>query len=60
MKLDFVAFKKYYEHQSLVLINFFSCPLLFSFYRCSFDPVNGGEMIQQEYVRFLKNENKPR
>ncbi|KAK1392877.1 Autophagy-related protein 18c [Heracleum sosnowskyi] len=31
-----------------------------SFYRCSFDPVNGGEMIQQEYVRFLKNENRQR
>ncbi|XP_010922804.1 autophagy-related protein 18c [Elaeis guineensis] len=25
-----------------------------SFYRCSFDPVNGGEMVQQEYIRFLK------
>ncbi|KAK1320804.1 Autophagy-related protein 18d [Acorus calamus] len=25
-----------------------------SFYRCSFDLVNGGEMLQQEYVRFLK------
>ncbi|TYI29273.1 hypothetical protein ES332_A05G305100v1 [Gossypium tomentosum] len=25
-----------------------------SFYRCSFDPVHGGEMLQQEYVRFLK------
>ncbi|KAL5711565.1 Autophagy-related protein 18d [Ranunculus cassubicifolius] len=25
-----------------------------SFYRCSFDAVNGGEMTQQEYVRFLK------
>ncbi|KAF2591859.1 hypothetical protein F2Q70_00040988, partial [Brassica cretica] len=25
-----------------------------SFYRCSFDPVNGGEMTQLEYVRFLK------
>ncbi|KAF8102054.1 hypothetical protein N665_0201s0343 [Sinapis alba] len=27
-----------------------------SFYRCSFDPVNGGEMTQLEYVRFLKPE----
>ncbi|XP_041992818.1 autophagy-related protein 18d-like isoform X3 [Salvia splendens] len=27
-----------------------------SFYRCSFDPVNGGEMVKQEYVRFLKAE----
>ncbi|XP_042067573.1 autophagy-related protein 18d-like isoform X2 [Salvia splendens] len=27
-----------------------------SFYRCSFDPVNGGEMVKQEYVRFLKTE----
>ncbi|WOH06856.1 hypothetical protein DCAR_0626285 [Daucus carota subsp. sativus] len=31
-----------------------------SFYRCSFDPVNGGEMVQQEYVRFLKNESRQR
>lgn len=31
-----------------------------SFYRCSFDPVKGGEMVQQEYVRFLKTENRPR
>ncbi|KAK9084022.1 hypothetical protein Scep_030493 [Stephania cephalantha] len=29
-----------------------------SFYRCSFDPVNGGEMLQQEYVRFLKSDNR--
>lgn len=29
-----------------------------SFYRCSFDPVNGGEMVQQEYVRFLKSSNR--
>ncbi|KAL6532984.1 Autophagy-related protein 18d [Orobanche minor] len=27
-----------------------------SFYRCSFDPVNGGEMVQQEYISFLKPE----
>lgn len=25
-----------------------------SFYKCSFDQVNGGEMLQKEYVRFLK------
>lgn len=25
-----------------------------SFYRCSFDPVNGGEMVLDEYFRFLK------
>ncbi|GFY83544.1 autophagy 18 D-like protein [Actinidia rufa] len=31
-----------------------------SFYRCSFDPVNGGEMLQQEYVRFLKPDNRPK
>lgn len=30
-----------------------------SFYRCSFDPVHGGEMLQQEYVRFLKTESRP-
>ncbi|KAI7754868.1 hypothetical protein M8C21_032032 [Ambrosia artemisiifolia] len=26
--------------------------------RCAFDPVNGGEMVQHEYVRFLKTELK--
>ncbi|CAK9168754.1 unnamed protein product [Ilex paraguariensis] len=31
-----------------------------SFYGCSFDPVNGGEMVQQEYVRFLKTDSRPR
>ncbi|PSS34399.1 Autophagy-related protein like [Actinidia chinensis var. chinensis] len=31
-----------------------------SFYRCSFDPVNGREMLQQEYVRFLKTDNRPK
>ncbi|CAN0877123.1 Autophagy-related protein 18c [Linum grandiflorum] len=32
-----------------------------SFYRCRFDPVNGGEMVQQEYVRFLKTDShRPR
>lgn len=31
-----------------------------SFYRCSFDPVHGGEMLQQEYVRFLKTVSRPR
>ncbi|KAH7855696.1 hypothetical protein Vadar_027792 [Vaccinium darrowii] len=31
-----------------------------SFYRCSFDPVNGGQMLQQEYVRFLKTDNRPK
>ncbi|XWS65640.1 hypothetical protein CRYUN_Cryun05aG0131400 [Craigia yunnanensis] len=31
-----------------------------SFYRCSFDPVHGGEMLQQEYVRFLKTDSRPR
>ncbi|CAJ1974526.1 unnamed protein product [Sphenostylis stenocarpa] len=30
-----------------------------SFYRCSFDIVHGGEMVRQEYVRFLKFENMP-
>lgn len=30
-----------------------------SFYRCSFDTVNGGEMSQQEYVRFLKTDHRP-
>ncbi|XAR66060.1 hypothetical protein NMG60_11012115 [Bertholletia excelsa] len=29
-----------------------------SFYRCSFDPVNGGQMLQQEYVRFLKTDGR--
>jgi hypothetical protein len=27
-----------------------------SFYRCQFDPVNGGEMTQLEYHNFLKPE----
>ncbi|XP_044507293.1 autophagy-related protein 18c-like [Mangifera indica] len=31
-----------------------------SFYRCSFDPVNGGQMLQQEYVLFLKTDSRPR
>ncbi|KAG2724035.1 hypothetical protein I3760_02G199800 [Carya illinoinensis] len=31
-----------------------------SFYRCRFDPVHGGEMLQQEYVRFLKTESRLR
>uniref|UniRef100_A0A5B7B8B4 Putative WD repeat domain phosphoinositide-interacting protein 3 n=1 Tax=Davidia involucrata TaxID=16924 RepID=A0A5B7B8B4_DAVIN len=31
-----------------------------SFYRCSFDSVNGGEMVQQEYVRFLKTDSRPK
>ncbi|KAL7147641.1 hypothetical protein ABFS83_06G120900 [Erythranthe nasuta] len=29
-----------------------------SFYRCSFDSMNGGKMVQQEYIRFLKTETK--
>ncbi|XP_021904013.1 autophagy-related protein 18c isoform X1 [Carica papaya] len=29
-----------------------------SFYRCSFDPVHGGEMLQQEYVSFLKTDRR--
>ncbi|CAI0552243.1 unnamed protein product [Linum tenue] len=31
-----------------------------SFHRCQFDPVHGGEMLQQEYVRFLKTESRPK
>ncbi|KAL1191480.1 Autophagy-related protein 18d [Cardamine amara subsp. amara] len=31
-----------------------------SFYRCNFDPVNGGEMTQLEYKRFLKPDSCPR
>ncbi|XP_021762316.1 autophagy-related protein 18d-like isoform X3 [Chenopodium quinoa] len=31
-----------------------------SFHRCSFDPNNGGEMSQLEYVRFLKTDGSPR
>lgn len=30
-----------------------------SFYRCSFDPVNGGEMGQLEYIHFMKMDNRP-
>lgn len=29
-----------------------------SFYKCTFDPVHGGEMEQQEYVKFLKLKNE--
>lgn len=31
-----------------------------SFYRCSFDPNNGGDMSQLEYVSFLKTNGSPR
>lgn len=31
-----------------------------SFYRCSFDPVHGGQMLQQEHIRFLKTDIRPR
>ncbi|KAA8533951.1 hypothetical protein F0562_031468 [Nyssa sinensis] len=31
-----------------------------SFYKCSFDSLNGGEMVQQEYVRFLKTDSRPK
>ncbi|KAI3991280.1 hypothetical protein MKX01_034599 [Papaver californicum] len=31
-----------------------------SFYRFTFDPLNGGEMSQQEYIRFLKIDNRPK
>ena len=27
-----------------------------SYYRCSFDANQGGEMVQQEYERFMKHE----
>ncbi|XP_072975798.1 autophagy-related protein 18d-like [Typha angustifolia] len=30
-----------------------------SFYRCSFDPVNGGEMVQQENILFLQANSHP-
>lgn len=30
-----------------------------SFYRCSFDQVNGGQMLQKEYFRFLKSDSPP-
>ncbi|XP_068641071.1 autophagy-related protein 18d-like [Aristolochia californica] len=29
-----------------------------SFYKCSFDPVNGGEMTRQEYIKFLKADGR--
>lgn len=29
-----------------------------SFYRCAFDPVHGGEMMQREYTKFLKPVNE--
>ncbi|XP_052208022.1 autophagy-related protein 18c [Diospyros lotus] len=31
-----------------------------SFYRCGIDTVNGGELSQQEYVRFLKTDSRPK
>lgn len=31
-----------------------------SFYRCSFDPMHGGEMVQHEYVRFMNTSNRPK
>ncbi|XP_073035881.1 autophagy-related protein 18d-like [Primulina eburnea] len=31
-----------------------------SFHRCSFDPANGGLMVQQECIRFLKTETRAR
>ncbi|TVU17339.1 hypothetical protein EJB05_33364, partial [Eragrostis curvula] len=30
-----------------------------SFYLCTFDPVNGGEMVRKEYFRFLNDKNIP-
>ncbi|KAF8727054.1 hypothetical protein HU200_019552 [Digitaria exilis] len=30
-----------------------------SFYKCSFDPVNGKQMVRKEYFRFLKEKNSP-
>ncbi|KAL3622030.1 Autophagy-related protein 18d [Castilleja foliolosa] len=30
-----------------------------SFYRCSFDPANGGEMVEQEHICFLKAKTRP-
>ncbi|XP_062193690.1 autophagy-related protein 18c-like [Phragmites australis] len=30
-----------------------------SFYRCSFDQVNGGQMLQKEYFHFLKADTSP-
>ncbi|XP_042420527.1 autophagy-related protein 18c-like isoform X1 [Zingiber officinale] len=29
-----------------------------SFYKCTLDPVNGGQMSQKEYVRFLKSDSQ--
>lgn len=28
------------------------------FYKCAFDPVHGGEMVQKEYIRFMKLRNE--
>eukprot|EP00245_Coleochaete_scutata_P009370 TRINITY_DN306_c0_g2_i1.p1 TRINITY_DN306_c0_g2~~TRINITY_DN306_c0_g2_i1.p1 ORF type:complete len:429 (-),score=60.25 TRINITY_DN306_c0_g2_i1:346-1509(-) len=30
-----------------------------SFHKCGFDPVNGGEMVQQEYTKFMKSDEEP-
>jgi predicted Co/Zn/Cd cation transporter (cation efflux family) len=32
--------------------------LLYSFYKCVFDAVNGGEMTPKEYVWFMKLKNE--
>ncbi|KAJ7524540.1 hypothetical protein O6H91_17G010400 [Diphasiastrum complanatum] len=29
-----------------------------SFYRCVFDPLHGGEMVQQEYTKFMRSEEE--
>ncbi|MFS7936970.1 hypothetical protein Hanom_Chr05g00421991 [Helianthus anomalus] len=57
---------RYIHHQYLKKVGISTCSIsiylilceIISFYRCAFDPVNGGEMIQHEYVRFLKTELK--
>lgn len=49
--ISFIQFSSFL----LTSLNLF--PLVFfdiSFYRCSFDIVHGGDMMQKEYVRFLK------
>ncbi|KAJ4850030.1 Autophagy- protein 18c [Turnera subulata] len=43
------------SHNSVIIVGMDG-----SFYRCSFDPFQGGQMLQQEYVRFLKTESQPR
>ncbi|KAJ1261928.1 hypothetical protein BS78_09G066300 [Paspalum vaginatum] len=42
------------EHNTVMIIGMDG-----SFYRCSFDPVNGKEMVRNEYFRFINDKDSP-